>query len=146
VPKFAKGQPRAANAGRRKGTPNKASAHRRRLLEAINADDKVILDRIIAEAKAGDPNARNLYLRHICPQRRPETFLDPADYKTPETVEEARETILKLGERLIKGDISLETHDALVAGLRAYLGDKAVGQERLLTKLENDLREGEGDA
>jgi hypothetical protein len=146
MPKFAKGQARPANAGRRKGTPNKATAHRRRLLEAINADDKAIIDRVIADARSGDHAARQIYFRYMRPLRRPETFLDPADYKTPETPEEARAMIFRLSDRLAKGEISLEMHDALVNDLRAFLGDKAVEQERLLTKLENDLRDGEGDA
>jgi hypothetical protein len=73
-----------------------------------------------------------------------ETFTAPIDYARPASVEAARERILELGERLAKGEISVEIHDALVGGLRAYLGDKAVEQERLLAKLEADL--GKGDA
>jgi hypothetical protein len=108
-------------------------------MEAIDADDRVILDRIIAEAKAGDPNARNLYLRYIRPHQRPETILDPVDYKSPESLAEARETVLKLSQRLAKGEISLEMHDALINDLRAYLGDKAVDQQRQLDQLRQDL-------
>lgn len=130
--------------GRRAGTPNQATAHRRRLLEAINADDKIILGRVIAEAKAGDHAARNLYFRYVRPERRPETFLDPTEHKKPETVEEARAEILELSERLTRGEISLETHDAKVNDLRIFLGDTAVDQRRELDRLKASL-EASGD-
>jgi hypothetical protein len=139
MPKFAQGQARPPNSGRRKGTPNKSTAHRRRLLEAINANDKAIIDRVIQDARNGDHNARNLYFRYMRPLQRPETFLDPADYKTPGTPEEARAMIFKLSERLAKGEISLEMHDALVNDLRAYLSDKAAEQQRELDRLKESL-------
>jgi hypothetical protein len=50
---------------------------------------------------------------------------DPVAYVPPQTVEEARGAILTLGGRLAKGEITVELHDALVGGLRAYLGDRA---------------------
>jgi hypothetical protein len=140
---FAKGQARPPNSGRGKGTPNKATAHRRRLLDAINTDDKIIIKRVIAEAKAGDHAARQLYFRYLRPERKPETYLEPTEHKTPASVEEARAEILELSRRLTEGEISLETHDAKVNDLRIYLGDKAAEQERLLTKLEADLSRGE---
>jgi hypothetical protein len=145
MPKFTKGQARPPNSGRGKGTANKATQHRRRLLEAINADDKIILDRVIAEAKAGDHAARNLYFRYLRPERRPETFLDSTEHKKPGTVEEARAEILELSERLSKGEISLETHDAKVNDLRIYLGDTAVEQKRDLDRLKASLEEGGDD-
>jgi hypothetical protein len=71
---------------------------------------------------------------------RAETFITrPIDYKAPETVEEARGTILTLGERLARAEISIEAHDALVNGLKAFLGDRAAEQERLLAQLQEDL-------
>ena len=100
---------------------------------------------MIAEAKAGDPHARNLYFRFLRPERRPETFLDPTEHKKPETVEEARAEILELSERLSKGEISLETHDAKVNDLRIFLGDTAVDQKRELGRLKDALEEGGDD-
>jgi hypothetical protein len=94
------------------------------------------------DARNGDHNARNLYFRYMRPLQRPETFLDPADYKTPGTPEEARAMIFKLSDRLAEGEISLEMHDALVNDWRAYLGDKAAEQQRELDRLKDALGEG----
>jgi hypothetical protein len=52
----------------------------------------------------------------------------------------AREAILALGGRLAKGEISVELHDGLINGLRAFLGDKAAEQKRRLAELEENLR------
>ena len=71
-------------------------------------------------------------------------FIGPIDgYAAPRTVDEARATILELGARLAKREISVEAHDALVNGLRAYLGDRAAEQQRELDRLEDALRTGE---
>jgi hypothetical protein len=91
----------------------------------------------VASAEAGDIESRRLYFRHLRPPPpRPETFVGPIDYARPETVEAARHRILDLGGRLAKHEISLEAHDALVNGLKAYLSDKAAEQERRLQALE----------
>jgi hypothetical protein len=73
---------------------------------------------------------------------RIETFVGPINYAAPKTPEEAQQTILDLGERLARREISIEAHDALIGGIRAYLGDKAAEQERRLCALEDRLREG----
>jgi hypothetical protein len=73
---------------------------------------------------------------------RTETFVGPIGYAAPKTVEEARSAILALGERLAKCEISVEAHDSLISGLRAYLGDKAVEQQRALDRVEDSLRSG----
>ena len=79
--------------------------------------------------------------QHPRPYAGKETFTAAIDYETPKTVE-AREAILALGERLAKGEISVELHDGLINGLRAFLGDKAAEQERRLAELEESLRAG----
>jgi hypothetical protein len=129
--------------GRKKGTPNKATERQRRLIEAVNADDRAIVDQIIADAKSRDPESRRLYLRHLRPPLSRETFIGPIEYAAPKTVEAARAAILELGERLAKREISVEAHDALVNGIRAYLGDKAAEQQKKLDELEDALRCGE---
>jgi hypothetical protein len=122
--------------GRQKGTPNKSTTRRRLLLEAINADDKQIIDKVIADAKDGDDRARQLYFRFLRPRPRG-TFTPPIpNYTKPESIEAARARILELGHRLAKGEISIETHDSLIGGLRAYLSDKAVEQQHLLEEYE----------
>ena len=62
---------------------------------------------------------------------------------SPKTIEEARRAILELGERLAKGELPIELHDALVNGIKAYLGDRAVEQEKILARLEGSLRGGD---
>jgi hypothetical protein len=137
MPKFANGHAKVG--GRRKGTPNKGTERERRLI--AEGDDKAIVDRVVNDAKAGDAEARRVYFRHLRPPPS-ETFIGPLDYKAPETVEQARAAILMLGERLAQRQISVEAHDALVNGIRAYLGDKAAEQQRKLDELEDALRGG----
>jgi hypothetical protein len=142
VPRFAKGGARPAGSGRRKGSPNKGTERAKRLI--AEGDDKVIVDQVVNDAKAGDHAARQVYFRFLRPPPPHETFIGPIEgYKAPETVEEARATILSLGERLARHEISVEAHDALVNGLKAYLGDKAAEQQKKLDELEDALRSGE---
>jgi hypothetical protein len=74
---------------------------------------------------------------------RTETFVAIDGYAAPKTPEEARQAILELGLLLAKGGISVEAHDALVGGLKAYLGDKAAEQQKILDELEASLPRGE---
>jgi hypothetical protein len=145
MPKFAKGKSRPAGSGRRKGTPNRNSERARRLI--AEGDDGKIVAKVVADAKAGDAEARRLYFRHLRPPApKSEQFVGPIPYIVPTTVEMARATILELGSRLAKRDISIEVHDALVNGLKAYLGDKAAEQQRRLDELEDALRNGETES
>jgi hypothetical protein len=133
---FAKGKPRPAGAGRRKGTPNHGTERARRLIS--EEADKEIVDKVIEAAKLNDPDARRIYFRHLRPPLpRVEAFIGPIDYTAPTTPEEARVMILVLGGRLARSEISLEAHNALLDNLKAYLGDKAAEQERRLSELEN---------
>jgi hypothetical protein len=134
---FAKGH--ARQGGRVKGTPNKATERQRRLIEAVDANDKAIIESLIRDAKAGDASARTIYFRFLRPPQPRGTLVEPIDYSAPKTTEEARAVILTLGERLAKGEIGVEVHDSLIAGLRAYLGDKAAEQQRELDRLKEDL-------
>jgi hypothetical protein len=137
MPKFADGHAKVG--GRRKGTPNKGTERERRLI--AEGDDKAIVEKVVNDAKAGDVEARRVYFRHLRPPP-PETFVGPIEYEAPKTIEAARATILELGERLARREISVEAHDALVNGIRAYLGDKAAEQQRKLDELEDALRGG----
>ncbi len=58
-------------------------------------------------------------------------------------VSPASTVILKLGARLARGEISVTAHDALVAGLKAYLSDRAAEQQKILDELADSLRHGE---
>jgi hypothetical protein len=135
---FAKGKPRPANSGRRPGSPNKGTERARRLIS--EADDKAIVDQVVRDAKANNPHAIGVYFRYL----RPPTprYISPIDYAAPTTIEGARVLILELGERLAKGEIPTELHDSLVNGIRVFLADKAVEQERILARLEAFLRLG----
>ena len=86
---FAKGKPRAANAGRRKGTPNRGTERARRLIS------EAIVDKVVKDAKANNPAALALYFRFLRPPApRAKTFIEPIDYMSPKTIEEARRAIL----------------------------------------------------
>lgn len=136
---FAKGKPRPPNAGRRRGTPNRGTERARRLIS--DDDDKQIVERVITGAKNGEPEPLRVYFRYL----RPPTprFLTPIDYTSPQSLEEARAAFLELGQRLMNGEIPLEAHDALITGLKAYLGDTTAEQEKRLSRLEDLLRDGE---
>jgi hypothetical protein len=135
---FEKGRPRHPQAGRRAGTPNRRADRARHLISEI--DDQAIVAAVIEAAKAGPGEARALYFRFLrLPLPRSETFIGPIGYVRPRTPEEAREKVLELGEHLAKGEISIEAHDALVGGLRIYLGDRAAEQQRQLDQLREDL-------
>jgi hypothetical protein len=132
---FVKGKPRPPNAGRRAGTPNKATERARRLI--AEGRDRAIVDKITEGAETGDRAFAAMYLKHLRPPRPRETFVTPIpDYAKPASIEAARQAILDLGERLAKGELSIEAHDALVGGLRTYLNDKAAEQQRLLEQYE----------
>jgi hypothetical protein len=142
MPPFAKGKPRPPNAGRRAGTPNKATqAQQARQAQAASADEEII-KKVIEESKAGDPAARLLYFKHLRPL--PQRFLGPIEYRAPRDVETARAMILELGEQLAASKIPAELHDSLINGLRTYLGDKAAEQQRKLDELEEALRQSGG--
>jgi hypothetical protein len=142
--KFAKGKSKTG--GRRKGTLNKKTMRARRARRLISeADDKAIIDQVVTAAKLGaDPEARRLYFRYLRSPLSSETFVGPIDdYAAPKTLEEARAMFLVLGERLAKREISVEAHDALINGIKAYLGDASAEQERRLGQLEDLVRRGE---
>jgi hypothetical protein len=95
--KFAPGQAKPANSGRRKGTPNQGTERQRRLVS--ESDDKLIVDRVVNDAKAGDAEARRIYFRFLRPPLSRETFVSPIDYTAPETVEDATEEARRAGGR-----------------------------------------------
>ena len=77
------------------------------------------------------------------PKPTPLRFVGPVDHAALKTVDEARAALLELGgERLARREIPIELHDALVNGIRVWLADHTVEQERRLCKLEDALRSG----
>jgi hypothetical protein len=113
--------------------------HERRLLAAFDDDDKAIVERVILAARNGDPEATRIYFRFLRPSPAREMFVRPVSYAKPETVEEARATLLVLGVRLARGEISIEAHDTLVGGLKVYLSDRAAEQQKQLDALEDSV-------
>jgi hypothetical protein len=131
---FTKGQPRPANAGRRPGSLNRATVRARYVVS--EADDKAIINKLVEEAKTGNAAAIGLYLRYLRPPQPRETIPSPIDYMAPTTIVEAKTMVLVLGERLAKGELAVEVHDALVSGLRIFLADRAAAQQQLLEEFE----------
>ena len=145
---FTQGTPKPANSGRKQGARNKrtiaaeaypdALAHLTAVMTA--KDDPLITPELKLRAAIG----LAAYQRPKPAPSHTEAFVAVEGYEEPKTVEEARSLILKLGVRLARGEISVMAHDALINGLRAYLGDKAAEQEKILARLETSLRAGEG--
>ena len=144
---FTQGMSKPANAGRKPGVRNKrtiaaeaypdALAH---LTAVMTSTDVTITPDLKLRAAIG----LAAYQRPKPAPSHTEAFVAVDSYEEPKTVEEARSLILKLGVRLARGEISVIAHDALINGLKAYLGDKAAEQEKILAKLETSLRTGEG--
>jgi hypothetical protein len=59
---FTKGQPKPPNSGKRKGSVNKGTERARRLI--AEGDDKIIIDKIVTDAKNGDAEGATA----LCPQ------------------------------------------------------------------------------
>jgi hypothetical protein len=60
MPRFTKGKLKTG--GRRAGAPNNGTKRARRLIS--EADDEVIVTRVITGAKAGEPEALRTYFRY----------------------------------------------------------------------------------
>jgi hypothetical protein len=143
--RFTPGTPRPPNAGRKRGSRNKrtlAAAEKldalRHLVEVIENKDGTITPDLklrAAIALAGFQHPRPAPVQT-------EMFLTPVDYTAPASPEEARQTVLSLGQRLARGEVSLQAHDSLVAGLKAYLGDAAMALEQQVAELEDLVRYG----
>jgi hypothetical protein len=145
---FAIGAPRPSNAGRKKGARNKRTLAAEpktypdaleHLAKIVATDDGTITPELKVRAAIG----LAAYQHPKPAPLRVETFIGPIDYTVPTNPEGARAALLALGERLARREISVEAHDALVNGIRAYLGDKAAEQERRLSELEDAMRQGE---
>jgi hypothetical protein len=139
----------AKSGGRKKGARNKRTVA---AAPQTYPDALEHLAKIVATTPETDPTiTQELRLRAAIglaqyqhPKPWMSRFIGPIDgYAAPRTVDEARATILELGARLAKREISVEAHDALVNGLRVYLGDRAAEQQRQLDRLEDALRTGE---
>jgi hypothetical protein len=139
----------AKSGGRKKGARNKRTVA---AAPQTYPDALEHLAKIVATTPETDPTITpELRLRAAIglaqyqhPKPWTSRFIGPIDgYEAPRTVDEARATILELGARLAKREISVEAHDALVNGLRVYLGDRAAEQQRQLDRLEDALRTGE---
>jgi hypothetical protein len=126
---FTQGTPRPANSGRKQGARNKrtvpaeaypdALAHLTAVMTA--KDDPLITPELKLRAAIG----LAAYQRPKPTPSHTEASVAVEGYEEPKTVEEARALILTLGARLAKGEVSVQAHDALINGLKAYLGDKA---------------------
>ena len=135
--KFALGN--KVSRGKLPGERNRATLMAERLL---SKDAAAAMRKIGAAAKAGEPWALKFIGERFVPLTLRQTFIEPVDYTAPTTPEEARATILVLGERVARGELSVEAHSVLLDNLQAYLGDKAAEQERRVSELEDIVRNG----
>jgi hypothetical protein len=109
--------------GRVKGTPNKNTDRRHRLLEALNVDDAEIINGVIRDAKAGDHAARHLFFRFLRPQpARSATFVSRSfELKKLTTIEDASLETLRIAEVVASGDLDHGTGEFLLAAIRAFV-------------------------
>jgi|SRR5271165_2441686 len=132
---------------KKEGGRKPGSRNRRTLAAASKAPHPDALDHLAAVIASTDgtitPDLKLRAAIALAAYQRPKPFplrsIDPIPYTAPKTVEEARSLILELGERFAKGEISVEAHDALIGGLKAYLGDRAAEQQKRLDELEEAL-------
>lgn len=146
---FAPGSPRPPNAGRKKGQRNKRTLAAK---SARNYPDGLAYLAKIMTAPDDDPTVTaDMRLRaattisqyqHARPAPVAETFIGLDSYAAPKCPQEARELILTLGERMARREVSVEAHDALVGGLKVYLGDQAMALEAQVAELEDLVRYG----
>ena len=130
-----------ASRGKPKGARHRATVMAARLLDNDAAD---IIKKLVAAAKNGEPWAIKFVAERLLPPAKLiSTFIGPIDYAEPKTPEEARTMILELGGRMARGEISIEEHIALLDNLKAYLGDKAAEQQKILDELADSLRHSE---
>jgi hypothetical protein len=113
---FVKGQPKPANGGRRKGTPNKGSVRARRLVAEGN--DKAIVDEIVEGAVRGDRAAQLMYFRFIRPPR-PKLNPTPIALPRPESIEDVRAIVARLVVEVLAGKLDLDAAGAASALLKA---------------------------
>jgi hypothetical protein len=126
--------------GKLLGERNRATLMAERLL---SKDVTAAMRKIGAAVRAGEPWALKFIGERFVPLVSRQTFIEPVDYTAPTTPEEARATILVLGERVARGELSIEAHAVLLDNLKAYLGDRAAEQQRMLDDLETAVRNGE---
>jgi hypothetical protein len=141
---FANGH--AKMGGRQKGKRNKRMLDAAPRLDALDHIEKVMATddgTISPDVRLRAATVLAAYQHSRPAPTRTETFVVVNSYAAPKTVEEARLAILELGLLLAKGGVSVEAHDALVGGLKAYLGDKAAEQQKKLDELEAFLPRGE---
>ena len=144
---FTQGMPRPANGGRKRGTRNKRTLAAASRPDALDHIEKVMATNdgtITPDVRLRAATVLAMYQHSRPAPSHTEAFVAVDGYEEPKTVDEARALILKLGARLARGEISVIAHDALINGLKAYLGDKAAEQEKILARLETSLRGGEG--
>ena len=125
---FAKGTPKPAASGRRKGTINKATEAARKLSAA---NDKAITDKIVEQAKAGDNTAIGFYLRYLRAPLPRSTGVAPIELEPPKNAREARDAIARVTSRIAQGEVDATHGGAIIAGLQAYLNAKAAEFEAL---------------
>lgn len=126
---FAKGAPKPAASGKKKGSVNKATLAARKLV--TGADDKAIVTRVVEQAKVGDNVAIGYYLRFLRPPVPRSTAIAPIELEPPTNAQEARDAIALITSMVAKGEADAVHGGAVIAGLQAYLNAKAAEFEAL---------------
>jgi hypothetical protein len=102
--------------------------------EVAEANGPAVFKRIAAEARGGDVATMKVFMHYLVPRTRvnPEPLETPA----PKTTSEAAEQISALAAKIVGGALDLDTAQAAIAALNAFV------QARNVSELE---RQGEED-
>lgn len=139
---FAKGKPRAANAGRRRGTRNKRTVAAqgpvypdalKHLAEVMASTDGAITPELKLRAALGLAPYQNS-------KPVPLKTFQPIELKEPTTAQEARDAIVRITMMIAKGEVDGEHGGRIIAGLEAFLSAKAAENEKRIQALEAALR------
>ena len=139
---FARGQPKPANGGRKKGVRNKRTLAAEakpdglnHLIEVMTSTDPVITPDLKLRAAI----ALSQYQHPKPAPSKPAGT--PIALEPPKTAQEAREAIGRLTSMIAKAEIDGEHGARIIAGLEAYLSARAAELEALYER--DKAREGE---
>ena len=132
--RFARGQPKPANGGRKKGVRNK-----RTVAAASKAPYPDALDHLAAVMAAKDdptitPDLRLRAAIGLAQYQHPKptplrAVSQPIDLEPPKNAEKAREAIARITSMIARAEIDGEHGSRVIAGLEAYLGARAAELE-----------------
>ncbi|WP_258152873.1 MULTISPECIES: DUF5681 domain-containing protein [unclassified Pseudomonas] len=130
-PKWQKGMKSPNPAGRPKGISDKRAKLAQRMLD----DAQGIVDRMIAQALEGDPQAANLILSRVMPALRAQSEKVEFDFDASASVTEQAEAVL---QAISEGKVAPDVGKQILEGISTLYGIKQIAElESRLQALED---------